>query len=49
METSIDDEILGKSAIKFYPAVSTIYLKRIDEAMAVYKDILSKPFDFSVK
>lgn len=47
-ETSIDDEILGKSAIKFYPAVSTIYLKRIDEAMAVYKDILSKPFDFSV-
>ena len=45
-ETSIDDEIHGAD-IKFAPAVKLIYDKRITDIMALYKDILSKPFDFS--
>ena len=47
-ETKIDDEILGKSTIQFVPAVSEIYKKRIAETEVIYKDILSKPFDFNV-
>ncbi|MEP6845535.1 MAG: carboxy terminal-processing peptidase [Panacibacter sp.] len=47
-QTSIDDEILGKTNLQFYPAVGDIYLKRINEVMDIYKNILSKPFDFSV-
>lgn len=46
-ETTIDDEIHG-SEIKFVPAVSKIYDKRIDEVIALYKEILSKPFNYSV-
>ncbi|HEX9508881.1 MAG TPA: carboxy terminal-processing peptidase [Puia sp.] len=46
-ETKIDDEILGKSTIQFVPAVSEIYKKRIAETELIYKDILSRPFDFS--
>lgn len=46
-ETKIDDEIHG-APLEFYPAVSKIYLKRVDEITQIYKDILSKPFDFSV-
>jgi carboxyl-terminal processing protease len=45
-ETTIDDEIHGAD-IKFAPAVKPIYDKRIVEIMALYKDILSKPFDFT--
>ncbi|MBO9633744.1 MAG: carboxy terminal-processing peptidase, partial [Chitinophagaceae bacterium] len=45
-ETKLDDEIRGGS-VQFVPAVSTIFKKRIDETEAIYKDILSKPFDFS--
>jgi carboxyl-terminal processing protease len=44
----IDDEILGTSTIQFVPAVTDIYKKRLLETQAIYKDILSKPFDFSV-
>lgn len=47
--TTIDDEIKGTVTMQFYPAASAIYKKRLDEAMEIYKDILSKPFDFSVK
>jgi carboxyl-terminal processing protease len=47
METSIDDEIHG-ATIQFQPAVSAIYEKRVAETMLYYKDILSKPFDYSV-
>src|SRR5882757_1056043 len=47
-ETKIDDEIEGKSTIQFVPAVSEIYKKRIVETELLYKDILSKPFDFTV-
>lgn len=45
-ETTIDDEIHG-SSIEFTPAVSAIYDKRITEVMALYKEILARPFDFT--
>lgn len=44
-ETKIDDEIHG-AEIKFEPAVSAIYDKRINEAIAIYKEILASPFKF---
>ena len=44
----IDDEILGTTTIQFVPAVTDIYKKRLLETQAIYKDILSKPFDFAV-
>lgn len=46
-QNTIDDEIHG-SAIEFVPAVENIYTKRIAEVIAIYQEILSKPFDFSV-
>jgi carboxyl-terminal processing protease len=46
-ETSIDDEILGKTTIQFVPTVNELYKKRLAETESIYKDILSKPFDFS--
>jgi carboxyl-terminal processing protease len=45
----IDDEILGTSAIQFVPAVTDVYKKRLLETQVLYRDILGKPFDFSVK
>ena len=45
-ETTIDDEING-AAIEFAPAVSAIYDKRITDAIAIYKEILAKPFEFT--
>lgn len=45
-ETKIDDEIHG-APLQFYPALGEVYLKRVDEVINIYKDILSKPFDFS--
>jgi len=47
-ETTIDEEINGKSEIEFTPAVDAIYNKRIPEVVSIYKEILSKPFNFSV-
>jgi len=47
-ETTIDDEIRGVSDIQFAPAVSAIYDKRTTEVIQLYKEILSKPFDFTV-
>jgi carboxyl-terminal processing protease len=46
-ETAIDDEILGKTTIQFVPAVNELYKKRLTETAGIYKEILSKPFDFS--
>jgi carboxyl-terminal processing protease len=46
-ENTIDDEIHGAS-IQFQPAVSAIYEKRVDETIIFYKDILSRPFDYSI-
>ncbi|MDE3237078.1 MAG: carboxy terminal-processing peptidase [Bacteroidota bacterium] len=45
-ETTIDDEMNGAD-LKFVPAVSAIYDKRVAEAVTIYKQILSKPFDFA--
>jgi carboxyl-terminal processing protease len=44
--TEIDDEILGGS-IRFVPAVSEVYKKRLLETQAIYRDILKAPFDFT--
>lgn len=45
-EDKIDDEIHGAPLESFY-AISKTYLKRLDEVSTFYKEILSKPFDFS--
>ncbi len=45
-ELTLDDEI-HNAPLLFYPDASAIYLKRVGEAMQLYKDILSKPFDFT--
>ena len=44
---TIDDEILGKAPVQFAQAVNEIYRKRLQESEALYKDILSHPFDYS--
>ncbi len=45
-ETTIDDEIHG-SPLLFFPTASGIYTKRVDEAIAIYKAQLTKPFTFT--
>lgn len=45
-ETRLDDEILG-GTVQFVPAVSEIVRKRNPEVMAIYREILSKPLDFT--
>lgn len=45
-ETKIDDEIHGSPLESFY-LISGIYAKRVDEVSKLYKDILSKPFNFA--
>ena len=46
-KNTIDDEIHGAS-IEFVPSANKIFLKRVAECMTIYREILSKPFDFSV-
>lgn len=46
-EDKVDDEIHGSELKSFY-AVNDVYTKRRDESFAIVRDILSKPFDFSV-
>lgn len=46
-ETLIDDELHG-SKIEFVPALNILYDKRYNELIAQQKEILSKPFNFSV-
>jgi carboxyl-terminal processing protease len=45
-ETRIDDEING-APIQFFPAFVDVYKKRLSETQFLYKEILSKPFDFT--
>jgi len=45
-ETKLDDELLG-GPVEFVPAVSVIFRKRMLETEQFYKDILSKPFEFT--
>jgi len=45
-EISIDDEIHG-APLQFVPAVDVLYVKRMQEVMSFYKELLAKPFDFT--
>ena len=45
-ENRIDDEIHGAELESFY-TINEVYLKRLEEASLLFKDILSKPFDFN--
>lgn len=46
-QVRIDDEIHGAPLESFY-AINDIYLKRQNETSTLYKDILSKPFNFNL-
>jgi len=46
-ETRVDDEIKG-APVEFFIDAAKLFNKRIEEVASVYKDILSKPFDFTV-
>ena len=45
-ENKIDDEIHGAELESFF-TINDVYLKRLQEAALLYKDILSKPFEFN--
>jgi len=45
-DSKIDDEIHGSELNSFY-TINDVYLKRLLETSALYKEILSKPFDFT--
>ncbi len=45
-DTKIDDEIHGAPLESFF-AISNNYLSRVDEVSNFYKEIFSKPFDFT--
>ena len=47
-ELTLDDEIHG-APLTFYSDAASVYLKRVDEVMQLYKTLLSSPFDFTVK
>lgn len=46
-ETRIDDEIKGQP-VEFFLAAGEVFNKRMEETSLIYKDILAKPFDFTV-
>src|SRR6187399_567674 len=46
-EYKIDDEMKGAD-VEFFKAVGILFNKRMEEAALIYKDILSKPFDYSI-
>jgi carboxyl-terminal processing protease len=46
-ETTLDDEI-NNSNVEFFTAVNALYEKRLPEIISLYKEILAKPFDFTV-
>jgi carboxyl-terminal processing protease len=45
-QTKIDDEIKG-APVEFFLEAGKIFNKRLDEASKTYKELLSKPFDFT--
>lgn len=47
-ETSLDEEIHGDSPLQFYKEAAAIYLKRCDETVTLYQQILAAPFDFTL-
>jgi carboxyl-terminal processing protease len=44
-ETRLDDEIKG-APVEYFLEVGKLFNKRMEEAAVIYKDILSKPFEF---
>jgi len=46
-EYKIDDEMKGAD-VEFFKAVGQVFNKRMEEAALISKDILSKPFDYSI-
>ncbi|HRE77460.1 MAG TPA: carboxy terminal-processing peptidase [Flavobacterium sp.] len=46
-ETLIDDQIKNKD-LSFFDLTYNLYLKRMQESQKYYKDILEKPFDYTV-
>jgi len=46
-ETTIDDEIKGQP-VQFFQVAGNLFNKRVAEGVSIYKEILSKPFDFTV-
>jgi carboxyl-terminal processing protease len=47
-EFSLDNELHGDS-IQFFPAVTSLYAKRYNEAAGIYRRLLSHPFTFNNK
>ncbi len=47
-ETRLDDEIKG-APVEFFMEAGKLFNKRVEEATKVYKNILSEPFDFTIK
>jgi carboxyl-terminal processing protease len=47
-ETSLDDEIQGKSPIEFIPAFNKIYDIRTDEQINTFRKILNQPFNYTI-
>jgi carboxyl-terminal processing protease len=45
-ETKLDEEIMG-GTVQFVPAVSELYRKRLAETELIYKELLTKPFEFN--
>lgn len=46
-EFRIDDEMKGAD-VEFFKAVGNVFNKRMEEAALIYKDVLAKPFDYSI-
>ncbi len=46
-ETRIDDEIKG-APVEFFLEAGKLFTKRIEEASLIYKEILARPFDFTI-
>src|SRR6185503_2133551 len=46
-EFRIDDEMKGAD-VEFFKAAGDLFNKRMEEAALIYKDILSKPFNYSI-
>ena len=46
-ETRVDDEIKG-APVEFFSDAAKLFNKRIEEVANIYKDLLSKPFDFTL-
>src|SRR5688500_9910691 len=46
-ETRVDDEIKG-APVEFFSDAAKLFNKRVEEVAKIYKELLAKPFDFTV-